>query len=251
MRKRKGFTLAELLIVVAIIGVLVAIAIPVFTSSLEKAREATCLANQTSAQHAIVYEKLMDTKVETNEAGLAIIESTVGDVTKLCPSGGTYRYNPENGIVSCNKHNASSVDLVNRDPDKILSLPKVMEFFFDAAGKRKPANRQLDSTGPNFGPETRLQIQSALGLPDDKFDFRVYWPPTDAEPKIYVFDKITLENKDEKRPVTGYLLHQNADGKWEIKKRVTGEGVVQEAQVEDKNHVMVKYAQMKVENIKW
>ena len=42
---RKGFTLAELLIVVAIIAVLVAIAIPVFTSQLEKSREATDLSN--------------------------------------------------------------------------------------------------------------------------------------------------------------------------------------------------------------
>lgn len=42
---KKGFTLAELLIVVAIIAVLVAIAIPVFTNQLEKSREATDEAN--------------------------------------------------------------------------------------------------------------------------------------------------------------------------------------------------------------
>ncbi len=41
----RGFTLAELLVVVAIIAVLVAIAIPIFTNQLEKAREATDAAN--------------------------------------------------------------------------------------------------------------------------------------------------------------------------------------------------------------
>lgn len=43
--EREGFTLAELLIVVAIIAVLVAIAIPVFNSQLEKSREAVDAAN--------------------------------------------------------------------------------------------------------------------------------------------------------------------------------------------------------------
>ena len=37
-RRKKGFTLAELLIVVAIVAVLVAIAIPVFSKQLEKSR---------------------------------------------------------------------------------------------------------------------------------------------------------------------------------------------------------------------
>lgn len=42
---KKGFTLAELLIVVAIIAVLVAISIPIFTTQLEKSREGVDLAN--------------------------------------------------------------------------------------------------------------------------------------------------------------------------------------------------------------
>jgi len=45
----KGFTLMELLIVIAVIVVLVAIAIPVFTGQLEKSKEATDLANLRTA----------------------------------------------------------------------------------------------------------------------------------------------------------------------------------------------------------
>ena len=55
---KKGFTLAELLIVVAIIAVLVAIAIPVFTSQLEKSRESTDIANVRSAYAEVVTKHL-------------------------------------------------------------------------------------------------------------------------------------------------------------------------------------------------
>ena len=58
-RNKKGFTLAELLIVVAIIAVLVAIAIPIFTAQLEKSREATDKANLRSA-YAEVSAALLD-----------------------------------------------------------------------------------------------------------------------------------------------------------------------------------------------
>lgn len=56
--RRNGFTLAELLIVVAIIGVLVAVAIPVFSQQLEKSREATDLAN-VRAKYAEVMAEAM------------------------------------------------------------------------------------------------------------------------------------------------------------------------------------------------
>ncbi len=55
---KKGFTLAELLVVVAIIAILVAIAIPIFTHSTEQAEIAVKNANLRAVRAAAVEEIL-------------------------------------------------------------------------------------------------------------------------------------------------------------------------------------------------
>ena len=70
MRSKKGFTLAELLVVVAIIAVLVAIAIPIFTKQLEKGRESTDAANIRS-QYAEVMAEAISNGVDVNVDGSA------------------------------------------------------------------------------------------------------------------------------------------------------------------------------------
>ena len=81
MSNKKGFTLAELLIVVAIISVMVAVSIPIFTSKLEKAREATDLANMRSAKAAAV---------------AMYLDNTSG-------SKGTYYYDANGGVLKDSK----------------------------------------------------------------------------------------------------------------------------------------------------
>ena len=66
-KNNKGFTLAELLIVVAIIAVLVAIAIPVFTTQLEKSREATDMSNLRAAYAEIIAEYLSNGAVTNSK----------------------------------------------------------------------------------------------------------------------------------------------------------------------------------------
>lgn len=56
--RNKGFTLAELMVVVTIIGVLVAVSVPIFNSQLEKSREATDLANVRSAYAQVMTEAI-------------------------------------------------------------------------------------------------------------------------------------------------------------------------------------------------
>lgn len=79
-RGAKGFTLAELLVVVAIIAVLVAIAIPIFTNQLEKAREATDMANVRAAYAAVSSDVLTDPAENDDNNGVTYkADATKGD----------------------------------------------------------------------------------------------------------------------------------------------------------------------------
>ena len=67
IKNTKGFTLMEMLIVVAIIAILIAIAIPTFTAQLEKAREAADIANIRSAYAEAMANYLSGEFTDTNK----------------------------------------------------------------------------------------------------------------------------------------------------------------------------------------
>ena len=110
---KKGFTLAELLVVVAIIAVLVAISIPIFTAQLEKAREATDAANIRAAYAEVMTEaltnpdaaKTIPVALKQTQSGWQNTEiKDIGgeDVSKLAVvSGGTVNvtYTPASGTT--------------------------------------------------------------------------------------------------------------------------------------------------------
>ena len=52
-KDKKGFTLVELMVVVAILGILTMVAIPVFNKSTDKAKITTCEANVRTIESAL------------------------------------------------------------------------------------------------------------------------------------------------------------------------------------------------------
>ena len=85
LKKQGGFTMVELLIVVAIIAILIAISIPMFNAALERAREATDAANERAAKAEILTCYMLGTDINGVAGGTPI------DPTK------TYSYNAGTG----------------------------------------------------------------------------------------------------------------------------------------------------------
>ena len=102
---RKGFTLAELLIVVAIIAVLVAVAIPVFGSQLEKSREAADLANVRAAYAEVlteanmgIYDKVVTVDLKQKQYDWQSADViTIGGISHSVKEGDTYNWRGKPG----------------------------------------------------------------------------------------------------------------------------------------------------------
>lgn len=90
--RKKGFTLAELLIVVAIIAVLVAVAIPVFTAQLNKAKYATDEANARSIYAELTADYLANGSQTYTVSTAAVTQGTKTEVVVTKGTDGSSKY---------------------------------------------------------------------------------------------------------------------------------------------------------------
>lgn len=87
---KSGFTLVEIMIVVAIIGLLAAIAIPNFMKAREKAQTNACVANLRQMDGAITLWALDNSKSSTDAVTMGNLVTDYIKSTPVCPAGGSY-----------------------------------------------------------------------------------------------------------------------------------------------------------------
>lgn len=103
---KKGFTLMEMLIVVAIIAILVAIAIPTFTSSLNKAKLAADKANVRAAYAEASADYLDDNKLDAKWS-TGVVEGGV-TVKATADNNGMITVTPVSGLQFSGKDAVAS-----------------------------------------------------------------------------------------------------------------------------------------------
>jgi len=128
MKNQKGFTLVELMVVVVIIGILVAIAVPVYNNITETAKENACEANKRTIQGAANMYYAKHGSYPDN-VGVLAGKGDNGEGDKYleeipqCPFGESeedendYGIDKEDGTVTCNVCDEKTGTEGNLDPE--------------------------------------------------------------------------------------------------------------------------------------
>jgi prepilin-type N-terminal cleavage/methylation domain-containing protein len=100
MQKKSGFTLVEIMIVVAIIGLLAAIAIPSFVKARAQSQKNECINNMRQIDSG-KEQGALEQGISTGLVDVTIVNSFIKGANPTCPANGVYTYNVLGSEPTC------------------------------------------------------------------------------------------------------------------------------------------------------
>lgn len=102
-RHRRGFTLVEMMIVLAILGIILGLAIPNFLKSRTTARTNVCIENLSQIESA---KQLWGLEKGKKDGDLPNLDDLIGATKYIkampeCPAGGAYEFQPIGNVPTC------------------------------------------------------------------------------------------------------------------------------------------------------
>jgi prepilin-type N-terminal cleavage/methylation domain-containing protein len=103
--RRSGFTLVEIMIVVLIIGLILAVAVPNLLMARENAGTKGCIGNLRQVLHAKQMFSMEHNAASTYEVNWDDIMPYLRGGQPTCPTGGTYELLTVAELVTCSRPN--------------------------------------------------------------------------------------------------------------------------------------------------
>lgn len=144
MNKRNGFTLVELIVVMVIIGILSAIAIPNYTQYVQKANNTKIEANASAIEEAVLIA-LVD--LEASGDGKGDTEDLVNLLSKHVNESLSTITNIIYVSDSNNSHHSATSWVVIFEPVDFTSIDQITEFTINSGDTLNYTGEYLDDRG--------------------------------------------------------------------------------------------------------
>lgn len=237
----------EMLIVVVIIAVLVAVAIPTFTSSLERSREATDLANVRSAYGKVSLAALLDGSSTTETVSLTQKQNdwqtpgtiSIGGITESSDrwkgspkAGGSCKvYYTDKGVTLDWGGGAAPTYPFNTTIDKFFDSVLYKAKFWDDGKMKTTDNFEFDSRCPGSVYIKDIQdvldktenANSLLSQPDCTWAFLGNGRDGKESERYLYWTSLNTDNVGAGKKIP--VIVQTTDGKFYVSETTTGQRI--------------------------
>ncbi len=229
-RNINAFTITEVIIVVAIVGMLSAIAVPLLIGYLEDSNQTVCYSNMTEVNQKFAI-RLNSSDHTTSNDQFKLLQDTVKsfngqvlenghDFAQICPAGGKYIsfFNNQSGAIClyCDKHGVEqSRSLSRSDYFHMISANSALADEFSSLPAEKKAAGVIHNQGDGSHISAEITaILEANGInvynsswallhykKDDEEVYNIYWSDSDISVlsdgtviAITVYDVLTCKS---------------------------------------------------------